>query len=402
MRTTPILLILIFAAFAVVLVPEHYFSAFNHLTEGNLDLITYWSAFKLLLSGVNPYNDVAVHTIQSELGLDKSEMAKMMWAPPWLLIMLSPILTLSFSKATIVWILLNCVFALLTVEIVLRSLKLHAARPTIVVATTFIFYPVLETIQFGQTSLFITFFLTLALFCFINSKDYLAGALFTVTTIKPHLFIALGIVVLWSIIRDKRWKTLTGFFGTLLLYVTLSLILDPLLLKYWLENLYYGPSNGYSAATTMLKTATTVTQIREIVISVSGNDPVWLLKIMPILTSLLTFAYLYKNKIKLNFQITIPALLTFSLVFAPFSWGFDSAILLVVQASIVGQLYCQSHAPNSLIAIYFATQIFAFFIISEFCKVQQDLFWFPIFMLFSLLYFNFYSKRCLRSTDKVV
>jgi hypothetical protein len=77
------------------------------------DYKEYWSAFQLVLMGQNPYDPQIMKDFQIEkFG---NEIPLMMWNPPWILLLLAPILAVSFEASA---------YSFLLIQIILSSVSI--------------------------------------------------------------------------------------------------------------------------------------------------------------------------------------------------------------------------------------------------------------------------------------
>ena len=78
-------------------------------SPGTIDFIQYWSAFRAVMDGANPYDPEVLRGVQLLVGHDGAVavLPIMMWTPPWILVVLSPILWVGFSTAALLWICCN-------------------------------------------------------------------------------------------------------------------------------------------------------------------------------------------------------------------------------------------------------------------------------------------------------
>ena len=125
---------------------------------GSRDFIQYWSAYRALRMGANPYDGLVLHPIEQAAG-QAPDATIFMWNPPWTVLLMAPVLELPFEMACLAWI--GCSLALVAG---IGAIVGHLAwtrdgntnaqshvLPAIVSAL--LFYPAMETIALGQVSL---------------------------------------------------------------------------------------------------------------------------------------------------------------------------------------------------------------------------------------------------------
>lgn len=179
---------------------------------GQNDFREYWSAFRLILSGKNPYDPLIMKEFQYEF-LGK-ETPLMMWNPPWLLLFMAPFLCFSFAAASLIWagwsVLLFLISSLISIKVIERGLSSSLSTNAIVgiLLSSLLFAPFYNGIYVGQISCLLL--MGVALFFLGISQDRLLwlvlGAI--LLSVKPHMFVYAGIVILWWMFVTKKWKYL--------------------------------------------------------------------------------------------------------------------------------------------------------------------------------------------------
>jgi hypothetical protein len=80
-------------------------------TFGGRHYVAYWSAFQVLRQGGNPYDPRTIFAAQRHLRPD-AEDAQLFLYPPWMLIILAPLLSLNFTLSYHLWLALNLLFTI--------------------------------------------------------------------------------------------------------------------------------------------------------------------------------------------------------------------------------------------------------------------------------------------------
>ncbi len=193
----------------------------GHLAASR-DFIAYWSAGRQLVHHANPYDGVAVATLEHATGLDARGVL-VMRNPPWALPLAYPLGFLNVRVAAVLWtlILLGCLIA--SVQMVRR---LHGLPPNYIHWLGLAFTPALISIVMGQTSLFSL--LGLVLFLHYHGKrPFAAGAALWLCALKPHLFLPFGVALLGWILFARAWKVLAGAAVALAATTAMGFALDP-------------------------------------------------------------------------------------------------------------------------------------------------------------------------------
>ena len=169
------------------------------------DLITYWAAARLFLSGGEPYSMQAMFAVEKLQGWPY-KVPLVMLNPPWALALVTPLALLPFQVAHHI-----CFLVSIVVEVVCslalweyfggeRRLRWMAL---IVLAT---FLPAAAAEHFGQITPLVLGAVTVFLFALRRQKYVLAGLCLTVFAVKPHLFyLVFAAALLWSV-QNRKWQ----------------------------------------------------------------------------------------------------------------------------------------------------------------------------------------------------
>jgi hypothetical protein len=173
------------------------------------DFVEYWSAGRLNAAGANPYDPAAVLREQVDIGWTDPEPI-MMYNPPWTLALAMPIGAVEFRLARSIWLPLEL---FLTLWCASRLWLLYGGAPERVTRAWFVallWTPTMLALRFGQLSPFMLFGLVGFLWCVRRERDFAAGALLSLTAVKPQLVALVWVpFALWAL-ADRRWKALAG------------------------------------------------------------------------------------------------------------------------------------------------------------------------------------------------
>lgn len=192
------------------------------------DFLGYWAAASLFVHGENPYDQDALLALERDQGWAGAD-PMYSWNPPWLHLILSPLGALSFRQAAALWFVVNPlligVSALLIWDVVSR--RTGAAQVALVLLAAFLYSRSLHAVLEGQVNTLVLVggaaFLSLAL----RRRDFLAGAVLVLVTVKPHLSYLLLPAVVAASVRWKRWGILASFGAALSVLVLLVTVLFP-------------------------------------------------------------------------------------------------------------------------------------------------------------------------------
>lgn len=199
---------------------------------GEADLLAYWSAARLSASIDNPYDPIALLTLQQATRPDRTQergSALASWNPPWLLVVLLPLGLLPFDVAARAWVLCNIGLILAASVLTWQQLSKSAdTRSIALVATASLwFLPSMSTIQMGQISGLVLIALVVAAWGLRTRRDGLAGAALFLATIKPHVtYFVLLLAAVWAA-RERRWRVLGGMVAAGAISIAILSILLP-------------------------------------------------------------------------------------------------------------------------------------------------------------------------------
>ena len=208
--------------------------------RGMDDFVVYWSASRLLATGANPYDPVALQILQEETFPGREQLpglAFASWNPPWLLLLLFPFSLLPFTFAARLILLTNLGLIAVAVWCSWRWAAREAA-PTvgmlIALALSMFFPGSLMTLAIGQISAVVMLCLLLGFWLLSQRRDGLAGMCFLFSTIKPQLvYFALFVVGIW-ILRERRWRVaLGGVIGLAPILIVFTFLRPSWLGEYW-------------------------------------------------------------------------------------------------------------------------------------------------------------------------
>jgi hypothetical protein len=200
---------------------------------GELDFLAYWSAVRLLVTGGNPYDPVALRSLEHEIRPERAQNhgeSFASWNPPWLLVVLLPLGLLSFNVATHVWMLCNIGLVGAASALTWRLLGGTPERREVWVALAVVSLwsgPSLVTILAGQSSSLVLIGLVLCAWFLYTGRDGLAGAAMLLAAIKPHVvYLVLLVFVLW-VIQHRRWQVLGGMIAAVLMAMAILWVIFP-------------------------------------------------------------------------------------------------------------------------------------------------------------------------------
>jgi hypothetical protein len=190
---------------------------------GARDFVVYWSTGQQLAHHANPYETEAMGRLEHGAGLDPRYGILYMRNPPWGLPIALPLGFVGVRLGALLWslTLLGCL--LLSVRLLG---ELHGQPRSLLNWLGYSFAPALMCVIVGQTSLFAL--LGLALFLrLVARRPLLAGMALWLCTLKPHLFLAFGLVLACWIVVEKSYRVVLGFAAAMVTSVALTWLIAP-------------------------------------------------------------------------------------------------------------------------------------------------------------------------------
>jgi hypothetical protein len=279
----------------------------------NRDYVVYWATGQQLIHHANPYDAVAMSRIERCAGLPAQYDFGFMRNPPWDLALALPLGLTSVRIGALLWSLLQLGCLMLSVRILWQ---MHGRPGNPLHWLGISFTPALLCVMMGQTSLFalLGFVLFLRLH---RARPLLGGASLWLCALKPHLFLAFGVVLLAWVLVTKSYKILAGAAMALAASCAATSVIYP---AAWID---------YAR---MMRTTGALT---EHVPCLSVALRVWLYPHMIGLTYLpavlgcaWALGYFWTRRHTWNWQQHGPLLLLVSLLTAPYSWVYDEGLAI--------------------------------------------------------------------------
>lgn len=172
------------------------------------DFLSYWAVGRLLLEGGNPYDVDAILELQRALGSRFVEPG-VIRNPPWTLPLLLPFAAIPFGAGWYAWAAAQIVLIGLCAAMLWKLFE-GSARPAVAITLTFLFPPAVFVALGGQIGGILLLGLTGFTVAVEKRRDFVAGLFLSLLTLKPHLLLPFGaVVLLWSW-RERRYRALLG------------------------------------------------------------------------------------------------------------------------------------------------------------------------------------------------
>lgn len=292
-------------------------------SAGLIDFIEYWSAFKVWMAGGDIYS--ARDMLAAQTLISPRAQPLMMWNPPWTLLLLGPVISLSpFFMAGILWALLSIgtyVYAAVLISKAFDN-KIHLLGWIL----TLSFPPLLSSLILGQLAALLLFGTSLCIYGFIKkSKPSLFIGL-CIISIKPHLLFLFVILMVFNLIRLKDWSRLLVFPAAACFCLTLAWMANPLGLVKW-ANIISGSINVEGATNPNQWIGANLPSMVRYLLKDLMPDHSLALSSLPILLALLALPALLEISTR-NLPLAVCLSIVISLSCAPFGWFLDQTLLL--------------------------------------------------------------------------
>lgn len=207
---------------------------------GKRDFVSYWANGQLLVRHMNPYDGAALGQLERAAGFAPNLGVMYMLSPPWTLPVLYPLGFLSIQIASIVWAILEA--ACFAISIYLLW-SMHGRPRSSRHYLGYTFAPALICLMMGQLTIFALLGLVLFL-RFHRTHPFTAGASLWLCSLKFHLFLPFGVVLLAWIVIARRFRILFGASAALAASIVIAL---PLVGNEWAQylNVLRHPGDRY-------------------------------------------------------------------------------------------------------------------------------------------------------------
>jgi hypothetical protein len=301
---------------------------------GARDFVVYWATGQQLAHHENPYETGAMGQRERGAGLDPRYGILYMRNPPWALPIALPLGFVGVRLGALLWSLTLLGFLLLSVRIIG---DLHGQPRSLLNWLGYSFAPALMCVIVGQTSLFAL--LGLALFLRLRARrPFVAGAALWLCTLKPHLFLAFGLVLACWIVMEKSYRVVLGFAAAMVASVGLTWLIAP---AAWTE--YEQMIRGSGIEKEFIPCV-------GVALRMWVNPQSTLLQYLPaILGCAWAVVWYWTKRRRWDWASDGSLLMMVSLVSAPYCWLFDQA--LVIPALLYGAYVTRSRLLLAALAL---------------------------------------------------
>jgi hypothetical protein len=301
---------------------------------GARDFVVYWATGQQLAHRANPYQTEALGQLERGAGLDPRYGILYMRNPPWGLPIALPLGLLGVRLGALFWSLMLLGSLLLSVRLLG---ELHGQPHSLLNWLGYSFAPALMCVIVGQTSLFAL--LGLALFLrLLARRPFLAGMALWLCTLKPHLFLAFGLVLAIWIVVEKQYRVVLGLAVAMAASLGLTWLIAP---AAWTEYAQMIRASGIE---------------REFIPCIGVALRLWvnpqstLLQYLPAIAGCAwAVVWYWRKRSRWDWVSDGGLLMLVSLVCAPYSWLFDQA--LAIPALLYGAYITRSRVLLAMLAL---------------------------------------------------
>ena len=282
---------------------------------GTADFIQYWSAASLLIDGKDPYDPGLLLKVQRDLGRTQPQPLRM-WNPPWLLIVLLPVLSFDFGLSTAVWLTINLGIILFSGTFIWRFFGGSTGAGLLVAWITSVsFFPFLLCWGVGQTSCLVLLGVVFFLLSDRVGNPWLGAAGLLLVSFKPqNVYLFCLVVAVW-VLRERNWKLPAASAVLLGVAAGILTLLRPPWVADYLRALEQPP---------LYWATPTVGGILREYFSIQSSAVQYL---APLGTAAATLLLISRHP-KIVWRSSISLLLLVSSLSSPFGWSYDQVLLL--------------------------------------------------------------------------
>lgn len=190
---------------------------------GVRDFVVFWATGQQLVQHGSPYDGDAMMRVERAAGFPAKDGVLYMRNPPWSLPLAFPLGFCGLKAGALLWSLALMACLMGSVRILWR---MHGRQESCIHWLGVSFAPALLCLLMGQTSLFAL--LGYVLFLDLHRRrPILAGISLWLCMLKPHLFLAFGVVLLAWVLVSRSYKVLVGVAIAMAASCAVAYCIDP-------------------------------------------------------------------------------------------------------------------------------------------------------------------------------
>ena len=342
----------------------------------------YWSAFQLAQHGENPYDPALLFAVQHQAGLGW-HLPTMMWNPPWLFLVMFPILRLDFLTALACWRVVTLLVGGASVFLVQAALNdpnddstQNYLVPLLALLT---YYPLWHGIESGQIHALLLLAFSCMFYGLVRQKNWCVAVGILLCSVKPHIFYLPLLAIAQQDLRARNfWRTGTSA-SLIALAALISQVLWPHSISNWITALGMDPAGRYIPVQSWV-VPTVVGFTRNLFSDSHGMMSVYPMILIPGVTGALVFCWLIRQP-RLNWKVLLPPLMVLSYLTSPYGWVSDQLILLPAVLALLVQGSKKGGLALLLCAIAIFMQPITFALRLYWIHYEHQFFVFPAIIL---------------------
>lgn len=306
----------------------------QHLA-GSRDFVVYWATGQQLAHHANPFDTAAMGQLEHAAGFT-GKGSYFMRNPPWSLPLALPLGYMSARVAALPWSLLMLGLLILSVRMMW---KMFGRPGTYIEWLGYCFPPALICVIAGQTAILL---LTgLALFLRLHrSRPFWAGVSLWLCTLKPHLFLPWGVVLLAWIVVSRSYRILAGAVAALAASCALTALIDP---AAWSQYMHWADRSGI--AHEFMPCFSVL--LRDLI----NPSAQWLVFVLPALGCVWALAWFWPRRHSWDWLEHGNLVMLVSILVAPYCWLWDHS--LAIPALLYGACRTPSRKVLAGLAVLF-------------------------------------------------
>ncbi|MGD0733025.1 MAG: glycosyltransferase 87 family protein [Terracidiphilus sp.] len=308
------------------------FSMTSDKVVGSRDFALYWTTGQQIVHHGNPYDGDALLRIARGAGM-AGLYGTYMCNPPWTLPLVYPLGFMGLRVASILWSLFMLVCLVGSVHMVWVMQGRPAGRRQLL---GYSFGPALICLIMGQIALLALVGLVLFL-RFHRTRPFLAGVSLWLCMLKPHLFLAFGVVLLVWIVFSKSYKILLGAAAAVVASCALAYLIVPFEWSQYLQVLRR-PGNEWEY----------IPCLSVLLRLWVKKDAAWVQYLPSVIGCVWGLGYFWPRRLKWDWLRQGSLLMLVSIVSAPYSWLYDQA--LAIPALLQGAFVTSSRSMLATLA----------------------------------------------------
>lgn len=329
------------------------------------DFVVLWAPARALLQGENPYSPSVLRAIATEIGWAPERKLLLMYHPPTMLGLFSPIGLLDYHSARLLWLVLSCLLVLFATVITWGLLNAPRSYLPKAIAVSFLFIPSLRALGVGQCTPLILAALAVLLFASLHQRHFLWGTAIAVIALKPHIaYLILGIAGAFAV-QKRWWQGLLSAICVSGILALLALGIRPSVFQEWYHLVSQEPPAHYASTSwgIMLRVF-------------FGTERFWLQFIPPLLGTVWGCWFYWTKRSSFDWLTDGMIVILVSLLSFPYGWDYDYILAVIPVLAIL----CRASQSGLASITFFVVSFSAFCGILIFMLAASDYQWLLVWM----------------------